>query len=88
MLKEYELDTTYNPIHEGDKIKFAYLKLPNPSRENVIAVSTGLPEKFNMERYIDFDTQFEKSFLEPMRTVCGAIQWKMEKGQATLEDFF
>ena len=41
-----------------------------------------------MERYIDFDTQFEKSFLEPMRTVCGAIQWKMEKGQATLEDFF
>ena len=78
----------YNPIYDGDKIKFCYLKVPNPGRENVIAVSTGLPEKFNMERYIDFDTQFEKSFLEPMRTVCGAIQWKMEKGQATLEDFF
>ena len=88
LLEHHGLGNIYNPIYDGDKIKFCYLKVPNPGRENVIAVSTGLPEKFNMERYIDFDTQFEKSFLEPMRTVCGAIQWKMEKGQATLEDFF
>ena len=88
MLKEYELDTTYNPIHEGDKIKFAYLKLPNPSRENVIAVLDALPKQLNIEPYIDYDKQFEKSFLEPMRTISEAIQWKLERGQATLEDFF
>ena len=88
LLEQHGLGNIYNPIYDGDKIKFCYLKVPNPGRENVIAVSTGLPEKFNMEQYIDFNTQFEKSFLEPMRTVCGAIQWKMEKGQATLEDFF
>ena len=88
MLKQHDLDTTYNPIHEGDKIKFAYLKLPNPSRENVIAVLDALPKQLNIEPYIDYDKQFEKSFLEPMRTISEAIQWKLERGQATLEDFF
>ena len=82
------MDTTYNPIHEGDKIKFAYLKLPNPSRENVIAVLDALPKQLNIEPYIDYDKQFEKSFLEPMRTISEAIEWKLERGQATLEDFF
>ncbi len=88
MLKQHDLDTTYNPIHEGDKIKFAYLKLPNPARENVIAVLDALPKQLNIEPYIDYDKQFDKSFLEPMRTISEAIQWKMERGQATLEDFF
>jgi hypothetical protein len=41
-----------------------------------------------MEPYLDYEKQFEKSFLEPMRTIAEAIQWKLEKGQATLEDFF
>ena len=88
LLTELGLENVYNPIYEGDKIKFCYMKVPNPGRENVIAVSTGLPVQFKMEKYIDFDTQFEKSFLEPMRTVAETIQWKLERGQATLEDFF
>ena len=88
MLKDHDLVNVYDPIYEGDKIKFCYLKMPNPARENVIAVATGLPKQLNMEPYLDYEKQFEKSFLEPMRTIAEAIQWKLEKGQATLEDFF
>tara|TARA_R110001583_G_scaffold42946_2_gene136547 strand:+ start:23 stop:2527 length:2505 start_codon:yes stop_codon:yes gene_type:complete len=88
MLKQHSVENIYNNIYEGDKIKFCYLRLPNPARENVIAVVNSLPKQFNMEQYIDYNKQFEKSFMEPMRTIADAIQWKLERGQATLEDFF
>ena len=88
MLKERKLDNTFNPVYEGDKIKFCYLKLPNPARENVIAAVNTLPKQMDCHRYIDYKLQFEKSFLEPLRTISEKIQWKLERGQATLEDFF
>ena len=88
MLDRYGLVNTYNPVYEGDKIKFCYLKLPNPTRENVISISQALPKQFGVDEYIDYQKQFEKSFLEPMKTITESIGWKVEQGQATLEDFF
>mgnify|MGYP001419693951 CR=1 FL=1 len=88
MLKEHDIEQQYNPIYEGDKIKFCYLRLPNPARENVLAISSALPQQFNIAQYIDYEKQFEKSFLEPMKNIAETIQWKLERGQATLEDFF
>tara|TARA_R110000765_G_scaffold45253_1_gene93531 strand:- start:75 stop:641 length:567 start_codon:yes stop_codon:yes gene_type:complete len=88
MLKQHGLENVYNNIYDGDKIKFCYLGLPNPTRENVIAVVNSLPKQFNIESYIDYNKQFEKSFMEPMRTIANAIKWKLERGQATLEEFF
>lgn len=86
LLKEHKIDR-FQPVQEGDKIKFCYLKLPNPSRENVIATSNQLPRQLGLDKYIDYDTQFEKAFLEPMRTVIEAIGWNVER-QMTLEAFF
>lgn len=74
-------------IQDGDKIKFCYLKVPNPIHDNVIAVSDYLPAEFNIDKYIDRDLQFEKSFLEPLKTITTAINWNVEK-KATLEGFF
>ena len=88
MLKEHDIEQQYNPIYEGDKIKFCYLKLPNPARENVLAINSALPKQFNIAQYIDYEKQFEKSFLEPMKNIAETIQWRLERGQATLEDFF
>jgi DNA polymerase elongation subunit (family B) len=88
MLKQHDLENVYNNIYDGDKIKFCYLRLPNPTRENVIAVVNSLPKQFNIESYIDYNKQFEKSFMEPMKTIANAIKWKLERGQATLEEFF
>lgn len=75
------------PIQDGDKIRFAYLKLPNIIQDTVIAVPDELPAEFGLDKYIDRDMQFDKSFLEPVRSITSIIGWDHEV-RATLEDFF
>ena len=77
----------YEEIQEGDKIKFIVLKEPNPLREKVISFPTTLPKEFNLHKFINYDEQFDKSFLEPLRFIVNAIGWNFEK-QATLDNFF
>ena len=79
--------TRHQPVMEGDKVKFCYLKLPNPIRENVVATTGVLPTEMGLDKYLDYDLQFDKSFVEPIKTVFDAIGWEVEKRQ-TLEDFF
>ena len=86
MLKKKKL-VKYEQIQEGYKIKFIVLKEPNPLREKVISFPTYLPEEFNLHQYINYDEQFDKSFLEPLRFIVNAINWNFEK-QATLDNFF
>ena len=66
IIKDRKLNKKYDEIHEGDKIKFCYMKLPNPMRENVFAVPTVLPPELTMEDYIDYEKQFSKTFKEPL----------------------
>ena len=86
-LKELGLTGMYDPIQSGEKIKFCYLKVPNPIRENVIAFPSYLPKEFEIDQYIDFDLQYDKTFVEPLRAILKAIGWEAEK-TSTLEDFF
>ena len=75
------------PIQDGDKIRFAYLKVPNPINDTVIATPDELPDEFGLDKYIDRELQFDKSFLEPIRSITKIIGWDAEK-IANLEDFF
>ena len=86
LLKKHNIKSV-PPISDGDKIKFAYLKTPNPIGETVIATADYLPVEFNLDKYIDRDVQFDKSFLEPLKSITDAIDWEVEE-RATLEDFF
>jgi DNA polymerase elongation subunit (family B) len=87
LLKEKGLTNKVQAIQDGDKIKFAYLKLPNPINERVIAVLDELPEEFGLDKYLDRDIQFAKTFLDPLSSITEAIGWNIEK-KATLEGFF
>lgn len=88
LIASKKLNDKYEYIKDGDKIKFVYLKLPNPTKQNVIAFKDYFPEDFDyLKDYIDYDTQFEKSFLKPLESIFTAINWKVEK-KATFEDFF
>jgi hypothetical protein len=87
MLLDHDLLGKYDLVNQGDKIKFAYLKLPNPSREHVISVPSTLPKQFGLDKYIDYEKQFSKSFLDPIKTVADAAEWKVEH-MLTLEDFW
>ena len=86
-LKEKQLNKRYESIIGGDKIKFVYLKMPNPIRENIISFPGVLPPEMELANYIDYDKQFEKVFLSPIESILEAIGWSAEKVN-TLEDFF
>ena len=86
-LKENNLTTKYPLIQEGEKLKFTYLKTPNPFKEDVISFPIRLPKEFNLQQYIDYDKQFDKCFLDPMKTILDSIKWKVEK-ENSLESFF
>ena len=86
MLKQHNMKNI-PPIQDGDKIKFAYLKTPNPIGDTVIATPDDLPKEFKLDKYIDRDMQFNKSFVEPLRSITEVIDWEVEH-RATLEDFF
>jgi DNA polymerase elongation subunit (family B) len=86
-LKKLNLDKKYEAINSGQKIKYAYCITPNPLHTSVIACPAELPKEFGMDMYIDRNMQFDKAFLEPIKTITGAIGWEIER-RATLEDFF
>ena len=86
-LKQKKLQNKYPLIQEGEKIKFVYLKQPNPIRDGVIAMMEGLPEEFGLHDYIDYEKQFEKSFGGPLNEILKVIGWSSEK-RSTLEAFF
>jgi DNA polymerase elongation subunit (family B) len=87
LLKKEGLGNRYPLIQDGDKIKFCYMKMPNPLRENVIACHHNLPRQLNLDRYIDYDLQYNKSFVEPIKTILDAIGWQVEK-RNTLDGFW
>jgi DNA polymerase elongation subunit (family B) len=86
-LKRLGLDKKYQPIKEGEKIKFVYVRKPNPFNEDVIAFTQELPKDFGLHSFIDYDLQFQKTFLDAMQTVIEPLGWKCEE-QSSLEDFF
>jgi len=87
LLRKNKLDKKYELIQEGEKIKFLYLKEPNHIRENCIAFIGKIPKELDLDRYIDYNTMFEKSFLEPIKQIIEGLGWKTEV-TASLEDLF
>ena len=86
-VKKNNLTQKYSLINNGEKIKFCYLKRPNPIQENVISFIQQFPEELNLDKYIDYDLQFNKSFLEPLKIILDSIGWQAER-TANLESFF
>ena len=88
-LKAQGLDNRYSLLKSGNKIRYVQLRIPNPIQENVIAfpVSGDLPSELGLHKYVDYDTQFEKSFIEPLQMILDAIGWRAEDS-GNLESFF
>jgi DNA polymerase elongation subunit (family B) len=87
LLREMKLNKRYQEIQEGEKIKFIYLKQPNIYNNNTLAFLSGIPKQLDAEQYIDYDLQFEKSFLEPLDIILSSINWQTEKVES-LDSFF
>ena len=91
LLKEKKLQGKYPFIQEGDKIKFLHMKIPNTYQSTSISFMTKLPKELNLHTIVDYDMQFEKSFVEPLKFITKIIQWNIDGSygtQGTLEGFF
>jgi DNA polymerase elongation subunit (family B) len=86
-IKQNKLTNKYSLIQNGEKIKFIYLKKPNIIHENIISFIQEFPKELNLDKYIDYDLQFEKAFLEPLKIILDAIGWQVEKS-SSLDSFF
>ena len=87
MMKEKKLTKSYPLIQEGEKLKFTYLKQPNTFKDNVISYPVRLPKEFGLHDYIDYDLQFEKAFIDPIKVILDCVGWTTDK-KTSLEDFF
>jgi DNA polymerase elongation subunit (family B) len=86
-IKEKNLTNKYSLIGNGEKIKFIYLKKPNIIQENIISFIQDFPTELGLDKYLDYELQFEKSFLEPLKSILDSIGWNVEK-TVNLELFF
>ena len=86
-IKQKKLTNKYSFIQNGEKIKFCYLKKPNIIHENVISFIQEFPKELGIDKYVDYDLQFEKAFLEPLKVILDAIGWQVEKS-VNLDSFF
>ena len=86
-IKQKKLTNKYSLIQNGEKIKFCYLKKPNVIHENIISFIQDFPRELGLDKYVDYDLQFDKSFLEPLKIILDAIGGNVEK-TVNLELFF
>lgn len=86
-LKKHQLTKKYPLIQEGDKIKFLYLRTPNPMHEDCISFIDDLPEEFNLTQYVDYGKMYEKTFEDAVQNILDSLGWSTEQ-KATLEDWF
>ena len=86
-IQKLKLQNKYPYIQEGDKIKFVKLVEANPFKFDVISYVTKLPPEFNLNKFVDYEVQFQKTFLAPMEFILETINWNAEE-QASLESFF
>ena len=88
LLKTKKVSHKFQQFYEGDKGKFVHLR-KNMWNANVITFMAKLPKEFEMHGLIDYEQQFTKSFMEPLRFILNAINWKIDASDsATIEDFF
>lgn len=87
LVKELGISDIVPYVGEGDKVKFTYLKMPNISKQNVIAFIGTMPTEFNLQQYVDYDTMWQKTFIDPLTSMLNAVNWQLEE-TLTLDDFF
>lgn len=86
-IREHNLESEYELIHSGEKIRFIAIQEPNVFGVGVMGFLTRIPKELCLDERVDYKVQFEKSFIDPLKIILDSIGWKSEK-VSTLDKFF
>ena len=67
------------------------MKQPNIYQSSAFSFITSMPKELDLLNKIDYDVQFDKSFVEPLKFITQKMNWLIDDSygqQGTLEDFF
>jgi len=91
LIRKNRLGNKFPLIQEGDKIRFLNLKQPNIYQSSAFSFITFFPKELDIKDRIDYDVQFTKAFVEPLRFITEKMNWLIDDSygtQGTLEEFF
>jgi len=89
LIEKNDMSNKYPYIQEGDKIRFVHMQEPNIYQSSAFSFITKLPRELDIMGKIDYDTQYEKSFLEPLRVITDTMKWILKNDEVgSLESFF
>ena len=91
LIRKNKLSGKFPFIQEGDKVRFVNMKQPNIYQSSAFSFITSFPKELDIMDRIDYDTQFTKSFVEPLKFITEKMNWLIDNSygtQGTLEDFF
>jgi hypothetical protein len=89
LVAKNKLGNKYPYIQEGDKVKFLHMQEPNIYQASAFSFITTIPKELDIMGKIDYNQQYEKSFLEPLRVITDKLQWILKNDETgSLEEFF
>ena len=91
LISKKRMTSKYPLIQEGDKIRFLNMKQPNIYQSSAFSFITSFPKELDIRDRIDYDIQFTKSFVEPLKFITEKMNWLIDSSygtQGSLEDFF
>jgi DNA polymerase elongation subunit (family B) len=74
-IKKNGLDNKYPLIQDGDKMHFIMLKTPNPISSNVIGWSDDWPTELGLDKFVDRDGMFSKTFQDAIEPIAKVMGW-------------
>jgi len=88
LVDENKLGNKYVSIQEGDKVKFVNLK-DNIYQASAFSFMTKIPPELEILPMVDYTSQYEDSFLAPLRVITDKMNWILKNDEVgTLEEFF
>jgi DNA polymerase elongation subunit (family B) len=63
-----------------------FLKVPNPTGDDVFAWEEIIPDELDIMKYLDYNALYTRTFLNPVSKIMSAMGWPTED-VLTLEDF-
>lgn len=79
LLSAKKLEKVYRVVGNGDKIKYVYLTEPNPTHTKVCGWPDILPPEFDLDKYIDYQLQYTKTYIAPLESITDKIGWSVAK---------